>query len=144
MDKKVERIKDEIVALYGNGLLKPSNVAKEHPRLYSNARRAFGSWKKALEACEIDYEKARNHKKWSREKVANEIKSLYLSGHTLRAKDLRKGGGTTLISAASYHFGSWSKAIKKIGIRYSFERNHKKPNETDMASNEFRTKQGAK
>ncbi len=144
MDKKVERIKDEIVALYGNARMKPSNVAKEYPRLYSNARRAFGSWKKALEACQIDYEEARNHKKWSREKVAKEIKRLYLSGHTLRPKDLRKAGATTLISAANYHFGSWSKAIKKSGIRYSFERNHKISCETDIAYNEFRTKQGAK
>ena len=144
MDKKSERIKDEIVALYGNGLIKPSNVAKAYPRLYSNARKAFGSWKKALEACGIDYEKARNYKKWSREEVAKEIKRLYLSGHTLRPKDLRKGGATKLISAANYHFGSWSKAIKKSGICYSFERNHKKSRETEIAFNEFRTKQGVK
>ena len=144
MDKKGERIKDEIAAIYGNDLMKPSNVAKEYPRLYSNARRTFGSWKKALEACHIDYEKARNNKKWSREKVAGEIKKLYLSGHTLRPKDLRKGGATTLISAANYHFGSWSKAIKKSGIRYSFERNYKKSGESEINYNEFRTKQGGK
>jgi hypothetical protein len=144
MDKKVERIKDEIVALYGNGLKKPSNVAKEYPRLYSNARKAFGSWKKALETCHIDYEKARNHKKWSREKVAKEIKRLYLSGHTLRPKDLRKGGATTLISAANYHFGSWAKAIMKSGISYSFERNHKKSGKSEIAYNELRTKQSVK
>ena len=144
MDTKLERIKGEIIALYGNGVTKPSNVAREYPRLYSNARKAFGSWKKALEACQIDYEKARNHKKWSREKVANEIKRLYLSGHTLRPKDLKKGGATRLISAANYHFGSWSKAMKKSGIRYSFERNHKKCGETAIAYNEFRTKQCGK
>jgi hypothetical protein len=144
MEKKFETIKDEIVALYGNGLIKPTNVAKEYPRLYSNARKAFGSWKKALEACQIDYEKARNHKKWSREEVAREIKRLYLGGHTLRPKDLRRGGATKLISAANYHFGSWSKAIKKSGIRYSFERNHKKSSETETGYDEFRTKQGVK
>jgi hypothetical protein len=144
MDRKLERIKDEIVALYGNGLIKPTNVAKEYPRLYSNARKAFGSWKKALEACQIDYEKARNHKKWSREMVAKEIKRLYLSGHTLRPKDLRKGGATKLISAATYHFGSWSKAVKHSGIYYSFERYHKKSGESDMCYNELRTKQRVK
>lgn len=144
MDNKVERIKDEIVALYGNGLIKPSNVAKQYPRLYSNARKAFGSWKNALEACEIDYEEARNHKKWSREKVAREIKRLYLSGHTLRPKDLKKGGATTLLSAANYHFGSWSNAIRKSGIRYPFERNHKKSGGTDLSYDKFRIKQGVR
>jgi hypothetical protein len=144
MNRKRERIRNEIIALYGNGLRKPPNVAKEYPRLYSNARKVFGSWKKALEACGIDYEKARNHKKWSREKVANEIKRLYLSGHTLRPKDLKNGGATRLISAANYHFGSWSKAVKQSGIYYPFERNNKETGEIDICYNEFRTKQGVK
>jgi hypothetical protein len=144
MNRKGERIRNEIIALYGNGRRKPSNVAKEHPRLYSSARKVFGSWKKALEACEIDYEKARNHKKWSREKVANEIKRLYLSGHTLRPKDLKNGGATRLISAANYHFGSWSKAIRQSGIYYLFERNNKKTGKIDICYNQFRTKQGVR
>jgi len=87
-----KKIRDAIMALYNGSCDKPSNAAKEHPSLYSDARKIFGSWKKALEACEIDYEKARNHKKWSRERVAKEIKRLYPNGHTLRPKDLKKGG----------------------------------------------------
>jgi hypothetical protein len=144
MNGKTEKIRNQIISLYDGLPGKPSNVAKEYPRLYSNARKVFGSWKKALEACEIDYEKARNHKKWSRVKVANEIKRLYLIGHTLRPKDLKKGGATRLISAANYHFGSWSKAVKQSGIYYSFERNNKKSGEFDICYNEFRTKQGVK
>ncbi len=143
-NRKGERIRNKIIALYGNGLTKPLNVAKEHPRLYSSARKVFGSWKKALEACEIDYEKARNHKKWSRERVVREIKRLYLSGHSLRPKDLKKAGATRLISAANYHFSSWSKAVRHSGIYYSFERNHKKSSEIDICYNELGTKQGAK
>jgi hypothetical protein len=144
MNRKKEKTIKQIEELYKRLLKKPSNVAKEYPRLYSNARKVFGSWKKALESCEIDYEKARNHKKWSREKVVNEIKRLYLSGHTLRPKDLKKGGETRLISAATYHFGSWSKAVKHSGIYYSFERNHKKTGAIDICYNECRTKQGVK
>jgi hypothetical protein len=144
MNRKGERIRDEIIALYGNGQRKPSNVAKEHPRLYSNARKAFGSWKKALEACEIDYENARNHKKWSRKKVTKEIKRLYLSGYSLRPKELRKGETIKLISAATYHFGSWSKAVKHTGINYSFERTNKKSGEIDICYNELRIKQDVK
>jgi hypothetical protein len=137
-------VRNEIRSLYNGSLRKPSNVAKEYPRLYSNARKVFGSWKKALEACEIDYEKARNHKKWSRDKVAKEIKRLYLSGHTLRPRDLKKGETIKLISAATYHFGSWSKAVKHSGIHHSYERNQKKTGEIDICYNEFRTKQGVK
>jgi hypothetical protein len=144
MNENKKKVRNEIISLYNGLLRKPSNVAKEYPRLYSNARKVFGSWKKALEACEIDYEKARNHKRWSRDKVAKEIKRLYLSGHTLRPKDLKKGGETRLISAASYHFGSWSKAVKHSSIHYSFERNHKKTGEIDICYNEFRTKLGVK
>ncbi|MGB7293293.1 MAG: hypothetical protein WBD99_14055 [Thermodesulfobacteriota bacterium] len=144
MNEKKKRIRNQIRSLYNGSLRKPSNVAKEHPRLYSNARKAFGSWKKALEACEIDYEKARNHEKWSRERVAKEIERLYLSGHTLRPKDLKKGGATKLISAATYHFGSWSKAVKHSRLYYSFEENNNKTVEIDIWYNEFRTKQGVK
>lgn len=144
MNENKKKIRNEIIALYGNGVRKPSNVAKEHPRLYSTARKVFGSWKKALEACEIDYEKARNHKKWSRKKVIKEIKKLYLSGSSLRPKDLRKGETIKLISAANYHFGSWPKAVKHSGIYYSFERNNKKSGEINICYNEFRTNQGVK
>ena len=69
VSKQTEKIKNEIRALYNGSLKKPHNVAKEHPKLYLKARKLFGSWKKALEACGIDYEKTRNRKKWSREKI---------------------------------------------------------------------------
>lgn len=120
MSKSTEKIKDEIKALYNGSLKKPHNVAKEYPTLYLRARKIFGSWKKALEACGINYEKARNHKKWSRIKVVEEINRLYLNGYSLRLKDLRRKGMICLISAAMYHFGSWRKAVESCGICYSF------------------------
>lgn len=114
-----EKIKNEISAIYGNPLKKPANVAKEYPTLYLKARRVFGSWKKALEACGVDYEQARNRNKWSREKVLQEIKNLYSNGHSLRPKDLRIKGLVNVVSAATYHFGSWPKAVELSGARYS-------------------------
>ena len=119
VSKQTEKIKNEIRALYNSSLNKPHNVAKEHPILYLRARKVFGSWKKALEICGIDYEKARNHKKWSQEKIVKGIKELYLKGHSLRLKDLKKQGMISLISAAQYHFGSWCKAVESSGIYYS-------------------------
>ena len=144
MKSRSEKIRNKIMTLYDGLRRRPSNVAKEHPRLYSDARKVFGSWKMALEACAIDYEKARNHKKWSREKITNEIKRLYVSGHSLRPKDLKKGDTIKLISAATYHFGSWSKAVKQSGIYYSYERNYKKSGKIDICDSEFRTKQDVK
>jgi hypothetical protein len=119
---RIEKIKNEIKALYKNPLKKPHNVAREYPILYLKARKVFGSWKKAIEACGIDYEKTRTHKKWSREKIVKEIKQLHLKGDSLRPKDLRKEGMISLISSASYHFGSWRRAVESSGIRYLFGR----------------------
>src|SRR3990172_3004134 len=131
MIKQTEIVKKEIKVLYNGSLKKPHNVAKEHPKLYLKARKLFGSWKKALETCGIDYEKARNHKKWSREKIVKEIKELALKSHSLRLKDLRKEGMISIISAAQYHFGSWRKAVESSGICYSSIR--KKENITNEA-----------
>jgi hypothetical protein len=122
MNKQSEKIKTEIRMLYNGSLTKPSNVAIEYPTLYSKARKIFGSWKKALEACGIDYEEARNRKKWSREKVLQEIKNLYNNGHRLRPMDFRRKGMINLVSAATYHFGSWRKAVESIGVCYPYGR----------------------
>ncbi len=122
LSKPIEKVKNEIEVLYNSDLKKPHNVAKEYPTLYSRARRVFGSWKKAVEGCGIDYEKARNHKKWSRVKVVEEINKLYLNGYSLRLKDLRRKGMICLISAAMYHFGSWRKAVECGGIYYTYGR----------------------
>jgi len=119
MTKPIDKMKKDIKALYNGSLKKPHNVAKEYPALYTKARKVFGSWKKALAACGIDYEKARNHKKWSRVKVVEEINRLYVNGYSLRLKDLRTNGTICLISAAMYHFGSWRKAIESCGLRYT-------------------------
>ncbi len=131
MIKQTEIVTKEIKVLYNGSLKKPHNVAKEYPILYLKARKLFGSWKKAIEACGIDYEKTRNHKKWSREKIVKGIKELYLKGHSLRLKDLRKEGMISIISAAQYHFGSWRKAAEYSGVYYpSGRRNEKIKNAT--------------
>ena len=115
----LEKIKEEIKAIYSNSQ-KPVNVAKQYPTLYLKARKAFGSWKKAIEACGMDYERTRNRRKWSREKIANEIKKLYSSGKSLRPSDLKKKGMTYILSAATYHFGSWAKALDFCSVKSSY------------------------
>jgi len=67
----------------------------------------------------IGYGEIRNLDKWSREKAIQEIKHLYSNGHSLRPKDFRKEGMVKLVSAATYHFGSWLKAVETCGVCYS-------------------------
>jgi hypothetical protein len=141
---RIQRIKYEIISIYKNPHKKPSNVAKEHPNLYQKARKVFGSWKNAMEACGINYEEARNHNKWSRDKVLQEVKHLYSNGHSLRPKDFRKKGMVKLVSAATYHFGSWRKAVESSGAGYPCARAKKEKQTKVSTSSAIRRKNTTK
>ncbi|TFG74714.1 MAG: hypothetical protein E4H21_10355 [Thermodesulfobacteriales bacterium] len=118
-----ENIKREIAEIYNSFSEKPTNVAKEHSALYHRACKVFGSWREALKESGIDYEKARNHKKWTREKIAKRINRLHNEGKSLRPSQLRNNGGVKLLSAAEYHFGSWRRAVEVSGCNYLNGRN---------------------
>jgi hypothetical protein len=104
----------------------PVNIAKEQTNLYLKARKVFGSWREALEASGIDYEAARNNKQWSRNKIVSEIIKLHNNGHSLRPSILKKNGSIKLLSAANYHFGSWSRAVQTASLEYKFRRKRTK------------------
>jgi hypothetical protein len=125
MTKRAERVISEIKTIFQPDAEKPVNIAKSHSSLYVKACKAFGSWKNALEASGIDYERARNNRKWTRDRIAREINRLGAGGYCLRPSVLRKSGMTTLVSAAEYHFGSWRKAVESCGLDYSFGRRKK-------------------
>src|SRR5579885_3091746 len=57
---------------------------------------------------------------------------LYLSGDNLRLKDLRRKEMVCLISAAMYHFGSWRRAVESCGICYSFGKEKKMTNNSQV------------
>jgi len=116
--KRKSKIKKEIAAIYDSFSEKPKNVAKEHSALYHGACKVFGSWREALKESGINYEKALNHKKWSREKIVKAIKRLRHEGKSLRPSQLRNNGGVKLLSAAEYHFGSWRRAVEVSGCNY--------------------------
>ena len=121
--KRTKKIKREIVAIYNSYSEKPKNVAKEHSALYHRACKVFGSWREALKRCGIDYEKARNRDKWSRDKIVKKINRLHSAGKSLRPSRLRNNGGVKLLSAAEYHFGSWRRAVEVSGCNYLNGRN---------------------
>lgn len=123
MKKEPKKIKREIIAIYNSLCEKPENVAKEHSALYHRACKVFGSWREALKESGINYEKARNNKKWSREKIVKTINRLHHEGKSLRPSQLRNNGGVKLLSAAEYHFGSWRRAVEYSGLKYLNGRN---------------------
>lgn len=125
MTGRKERVIKEIREVFSPGAEKPANVAKEHSALYLRACKIFGSWRIALEASGVDYESSRNNKKWTRQRIMSEIKSLSTKDASLRPSVLRKNGMTSLVSAADYHFGSWKKAVESSGVEYGFARRKK-------------------
>jgi hypothetical protein len=125
MKKRAERVKREVRAIFSPDAEKPANIAKERKTLYADACKLFGSWRNALEACGIDYESSRNHRKWTKDKIVKEIKRVRTEGSNLRPSILRRNGMTSLVSAAEYHFGSWRRAVETCGIDYNFGRKKK-------------------
>jgi len=125
MTARATRIKQEIITIYNSNGEKPANVASEHSTLYHVACKVFGSWSNALSECGIDYYKARNHDKWSNERILRAIKELHNQGKSLRPSRLRNNGNMKLLSAANYHFRSWRKAVEASGIEYLYGRNSK-------------------
>ncbi len=126
MTNRAERVKREIRAIFKPDAIKPTNIAKERRSLYICACKQFGSWRNALEASGIDYESSRYYEKWTKDKIAEEIKRLNEQGRYLKPYILRKSGMTKLVSAAEYHFGSWRRAVEACGINYTYGREKKK------------------
>jgi hypothetical protein len=91
--KRTKKIKREIIEIYNSFSEKPKNVSKEHSALYHRASKVFGSWREALKESGIDYEEARNRKKWSREKIVIAINRLKHEGKSLRPSQLRNKEG---------------------------------------------------
>ncbi len=120
------RIVLKIKDIYMSSDETPVNIAKERTNLYLKATKAFGSWKQALEASGMEYESARNNKKWDRNRIVCEIIKLHNNGHSLSPSVLRRNGSIKLLSAANYHFGSWSRAVETASLEYKFSRKRTK------------------
>lgn len=75
------------------------------------ARNRFGSWRKAIHAAGLDYSRIqkKHHIRWSKSKIADEIKKRYVKGLSIKGGDVR---GTALYAAARRHFGKngWAEA----------------------------------
>lgn len=87
--------------------------------IYS-ARKYFGSWKNAMEYCGVNYDDYMDKKrrKWSKEKITNEITKIYEEGHSLNSSYIDNNHKDLMMASVRY-FGSWKSAIEESGFSYS-------------------------
>jgi hypothetical protein len=108
--------------------LRHSEVADKQQKLVSASVRYFGSWGAAVTAAGIDYtairrksQSARSQKvtKWSRDRIAGEIKGLVDTGENLAAATARSNHPALFSAAVSpRYFGSWRDALTSLGVDY--------------------------
>lgn len=108
--------------------LRHSEVCATDQKLVSAAVRYFGSWGAAVTAAGIDYtgvrkksQVARSGKvtKWSRDRIAKELKRLLDSGECLSAATARSNHPALFSAAVSpRYYGSWRAALTSLGVDY--------------------------
>ncbi|MCS7186642.1 MAG: hypothetical protein RMK89_06795 [Armatimonadota bacterium] len=117
-----EKILEEIRKLAQQGhSLNIASVRRVFSPLASIAcsRKYFGSWRAAIEAAGFNYDEVVKVRRWTKERIVEEIKRLHAEG-----KDLRPGAvskiAPRLVTAARdpRYFGSWRSAVEAAGINY--------------------------
>ncbi|NMP24880.1 hypothetical protein [Sulfobacillus harzensis] len=103
-----------------NGLpLNSQALLEEDPNLLAAGRRYFKSWPNALAAAGLPrpvraYGRQRPHGYWTVDRLVEEIQSRAQRGEPLNASAVQRDNNP-LIAAATYHFGSWSEALRVAG-----------------------------
>ncbi len=118
-----ERIIQEIQRLHRQGEdLSHSAAKRNHQYLVVVAvdDRMFGSWRNAIAAAGLDYERISKHRFWSKQRIIEEIQELHAQGEDLSHEAAKNSHGA-LVSAASSkrYFGSWRAAIEAAGLDYA-------------------------
>jgi phosphoribulokinase len=103
-----ESIAEEIRKMAQEGVdLSYSNVVIHHLPLMRAAMRYFGSWRDAVRAAGIDYDKVRKYRSWSRQRIIERIRELYEQGEDLSWRNVSTNLDPQLAAAATKpkHFG---------------------------------------
>jgi len=87
------------------------------PQLASVAiqKNRFGSWRAAVEAAGFDYEEVSRYRRWSPERVIEEVRTLAHDGQPLNSKAVQRQH-CALFTAGRRHFGSWDRALTAAGL----------------------------
>ncbi|MCY0879930.1 MAG: hypothetical protein OWU84_13450 [Firmicutes bacterium] len=100
--------------------LNPQRLQLDDPSLLAAGRRYFGSWPKALKAAKVPPVRRltqSRHRRgyWTPELLISEIRRHAEKGDPLYAHAMQKIDNC-LVSAATYHFGSWAEALTAAGF----------------------------
>jgi hypothetical protein len=117
-----QTVREEILRLHHEGVaLNSSYVHKstEYTHLHWAAQNVYGSWRAAIEASGLDYEKIRIKTEllWTRDLILENIRNLEQSGWRLSSKSTQKQY-RRLFAAAIRMFGSWQLAVEAAGLDY--------------------------
>jgi hypothetical protein len=93
-------------------------IREENCPLFGAAKDYFGSYKNALRAAGIDYERIRRHKFWTKESVLALIAREHRSGRDMVQARVAERLGDGPVRAAKYCFGSYRNAIEAAGLPY--------------------------
>jgi hypothetical protein len=84
-------------------------------RLYQAGRRYFGTWQAAVEQVGLNYLKVTGIRRWSREKVVEEIRELAERGIPLSATHIAAHHAALFTAAVKQFPRSWAKALRAAG-----------------------------
>ncbi|MCS7264958.1 MAG: hypothetical protein NZ805_09020 [Armatimonadetes bacterium] len=134
-----ERIVEEIQNLHEQGIpLHMASVRRVFPSLVATAcsKKYFGSWKAAVEAAGFNYEEIIQVKRWSEERVLEEIRKIQNSTGDLRPSSVARFCQTLLMAAKKF-FGSWRGAVIAAGIDYDLHVRQRKQSRVDQDKDEI-------
>ncbi len=104
-------------------LLNVGAVIKEDRKLVSAADLHFGSWNKALKTAGFNPDTIYIHRVWSKEKVLSVLRKRIREGRAVNRQALIEED-MGLQQATDNYFGSWGKAIRKLGYDPNAMRKH--------------------
>lgn len=124
-------IKQHILSNDGIEPLNSHYYAVNYPDVYAAAERMFGGWQYAIESCGLDYDKIRKYKRWSKDKVMEEIKRLKEEKQSLNSKHIQQEQ-RPLYLASLRRFKSWGGALEAAGIDYKKIRQRRRMSTADI------------
>ena len=92
-------------------------VRQSHGSLLVRARQQFGSWRKAITAAGLDYEKISLICRWSKKEIVRQIQELHQAKQFPDISTLARKS-PKLYEACCRHYGSGLAALKAAGINY--------------------------
>jgi hypothetical protein len=94
-----------------------SAVRNSNGRLLANAKRRFGTWKQAVAAAGLDYDKISLIHRWSKKEILNQLRELHQRKQFPDIRSLAKKF-PKLYDACLRHYGSGLAALEAAGINY--------------------------